>query len=121
MLLVSTSRDVYVIISSICYSQLFMHSTSHDVDYLYLLYAQAAMQVGTKDLTEWLANGGVSAEEFTKICDDQMVFLSNQSSMRKNLMASRKSFFGSAETGIPQLEELLRKEYPFVQVRHSNI
>ena len=95
--------------------------TSHDVDYLYLLYAQAAMQVGTKDLTEWLANGGVSAEEFTKICDDQMVFLSNQSSIRKNLMASRKSFFGSAETGIPQLEELLRTAYPFVQVSHSYI
>ena len=98
-----------------------MHSTSHDVNFLYLLYAQAAMQVGTKDLTEWLANGGVSAEEFTKICDDQMVFLSNESSVRKNLLATRKSFFGSAETGIPLLEELLRTEYPFVQVSHSYI
>ena len=86
---------------------------------LCLLCAQAAMQVGTKDLTEWLANGGVSAEEFTKICDDQMVFLSNQSSVRNNLEASRKSFFGSAEIGIPLLEELLRTEYPFVQVRGS--
>ena len=83
---------------------------------LCLLCAQAAMQVGTKDLTEWLANGGVSAEEFTKICDDQMVFLSNQASVRKNLAASRKSFFGSAETGIPSLEELLRTVYPIVQV-----
>ena len=85
---------------------------------LCLLCAQAAMQVGTKDLTEWLANGGVSPEEFVKICDDQMVFLSNQASVRKNLAATRKSFFGSAETGIPLLEQLLRTEYPFVQVSH---
>ena len=96
-----------------------MQSTSHDVNSLYLLYAQAAMQVGTKDLPEWLANGGVSAEEFTKICDDQMVFLSNESSVRKNLLATRKSFFGSAKIGIPLLEQLLRTEYPFVQVSHS--
>ena len=54
--------------------------------------------------------------QFDSIVNDQMVFLSNASQIRKNLEQTRKPYFGPPEIGIPLLHDFFKAAYPFIQV-----
>ena len=58
----------------------------------------------------------MTRDQFDSIVNDQMVFLSNASQIRKNLEQTRKPYFGPPEIGIPLLHEFLKGTYPFIQV-----
>ena len=87
---------------------------THILNVLALL--QAASAVGIKTLTQLLSNGDITRDQFDSFVNDQMVFLSNPSQIRKHLAETKKPFFGPPEIGIPLIYKLLMDAYPFIQV-----
>jgi hypothetical protein len=87
---------------------------THILNVLALL--QAASAVGIKTLTQLLSNGDITRDQFDSFVNDQMVFLSNPSQIRKHLAETKKPFFGAPEKGIPLIYDLLKDAYSFIQV-----